>query len=265
VAPVAWPPLTLIAQLSDPHVDVGPGGTGSAEALATAVEAVLRLDPAPDAVLVSGDLTNRSDAPSYERVRELLAPLPMPVHVLPGNHDDRAALRAWFTDDAVAGAHGDPFDYVVRCGVVRLVVCDTTVPGRDDGRLDAGALARLDRELAAEPTAPTIVAMHHAPLLTGIGPMDAIGLPAADRSALGAVLERCSQVRRVVAGHVHRAAFGLLGGCPVFACPSTHLQVRLDPGPEIVLEPAPPAFALHAVLAGGDVVTMVQPVAAGVV
>jgi Icc protein len=256
--------VTVLAQLSDPHVEVGPGDTGSAEALATAVDAVLALDPAPDAVLVSGDLTNLSDARSYERVRELLAPLPMPVHVLPGNHDDREALRAWFTDDTVAGAHRDPFHYTVRCGEARLVMCDTTQPGRDDGRLGAEAFAWLERELAAEPAMPTIVAMHHAPLLTGIAAMDAIGLPEADRDALGSLLERFASVRRVVAGHVHRACFGVLGGCPVFACPSTHLQVRLHPGPEIVLEPAPPSFALHAVLAGGEVVTLVQPVGSGV-
>jgi 3',5'-cyclic-AMP phosphodiesterase len=255
--------VTVLAQLSDPHIGFGPGDTGSAEALASAVDAVLRIDPAPDAVLVSGDLTNGSDARSYERVRELLAPLPMPVHVLPGNHDDREALRAWFTEDTLAGAHGDPFHYAVRCGAVRLVVCDTTVPGRADGRLDAGALAWLEHELAAEPDVPTIVAMHHAPLLTGIAPMDAIGLPAADRDALGSVLARFGQVRRVAGGHVHCACFGVLGGCPVFACPSTHLHLRYDTGPDIDLEPAPPAFALHTVLAGGEVVTVVQPVGSG--
>jgi 3',5'-cyclic-AMP phosphodiesterase len=256
-------PLTVIAQLSDPHVDVGPGDTGSSEALATAVGALLRLDPAPDAVLVSGDLTNRSDARSYERVRELLAPLRMPVHVMPGNHDDREALRTWFTDDPVAGAPAAAFRYALRCRDVRLVVCDTTVPGRDDGRLDAASLAWLERELAAEPAVPTIVAMHHPPLLTGIAAMDAIGLPEADRAGLGSLLARCPQVRRVVGGHVHRACFGLLGGCAVFACPSTHLQVRWDPsGPELALEPAPPSYALHTVLAG-EVVTLVQPVASG--
>jgi Icc protein len=257
------PAVTVLAQLSDPHIDVGPGDTGSAEALAAAVEAVLALDRPPDAVLVSGDLSNRSDARSYERVRELLAPLEMPVHVLPGNHDDREALRAWFTDDDVAGLHQDPFQYTVVCGELRLVVCDTTVPGRDDGRLDAGSLQWLEGELGADSSAPTIVAMHHAPLLTGIGAMDALGLPAADRDALGALLARYPAVRRVVAGHVHRGCFGVLGGCAVFACPSTHLQVKLDPGPELVLELAPPAFALHSVLAGGEVVTLVQPVGSG--
>jgi Icc protein len=257
-------PLTVIAQLSDPHVDVGPDEPGSCEALAAAVDAVVRLDPAPDAVLVSGDLTNRSDAASYERVRELLAPLAMPVHVLPGNHDDREALRTWFTDDPVDGAHGAPFQYALRCGDVRLVVCDTTVRGRDDGRLDAGTLAWLEGELAAEPSVPTIVAMHHAPLLTGIRAMDALGLPEADRAGLADLLHRSPQVRRVVAGHVHRGCFGLLGGCGVFACPSTHLQVRWDPGgADIVLEPAPPSYALHAVHDGGEVVTLVQPVRSG--
>jgi 3',5'-cyclic-AMP phosphodiesterase len=256
-------PLTVIAQLSDPHVDVGPGDTGSSEALAAAVAAVARLDPPPDAVLVSGDLTDRSDAASYERVRELLTPLAMPLHVLPGNHDDREALRTWFTDDPVPGAHSAPFRYALRCGDVRLVVCDTTIPGRDDWRLDAGAIAWLERELAAEPAVPTIVAMHHAPLLTGIPAMDALGLPEADRTRLADVIAGFGCVRRVVAGHVHRACFGLLGGCGVFACPSTHLQVRWDPGPELVLEPAPPAYALHTVLAGGDVVTLVQPVGSG--
>jgi Icc protein len=255
--------VTVLAQLSDPHVEVGPGDSASASALGAAVDAVLALDPAPDAVLVSGDLTNLSDARSYERVRELLAPLPMPVHVLPGNHDDREALRAWFTEDTLAGASRDPFHYAVRCGGLRLVVCDTTVPGRDDGRLDERALTWLSDQLAVEPDVPTIVAMHHAPLLTGIGAMDAIGLPAADRDALASLLRRFACVRRVVGGHVHRASFGMLGAVPVFACPSTHLQVRWKGGAEIALEPAPPAFALHVVLGGGEVATVVQPVGSG--
>jgi 3',5'-cyclic AMP phosphodiesterase CpdA len=257
--------LTLLAQLSDPHIEVGPGDAGSSEALAATVRGISALDPAPDAVLLTGDLTNDSGARSYERVRELLAPLQMPVHVLPGNHDDREALRAWFTDDPAEGAHGAPFQYALACGALRLVVCDTTQPGRDDGRLDAGTRAWLERQLAAEPVAPTIVAMHHPPLLTGIPPMDALVLPEADRSALGELLRRFGHVRAVVAGHVHRAAFGVLGGCPVFACPATHLQLRLDPrATEIVLEPTRPAFALHALLDGGEVVTHVQPVTAGV-
>jgi 3',5'-cyclic-AMP phosphodiesterase len=90
--------------------------------------------------------------------------------------------------------------------------------------------------------------------------MHAIGLPAADRAALGALLHRHPHVRRVVAGHVHRATFALLGGCPVVTCPSTSVQVAFAPSaPELVIEPAPPAFALH-VWRDEALVSHVQPV-----
>jgi len=256
--------LTLLAQLSDPHIEAGPAGAGpgpaAAVALAAAVAAVAALRPAPDAVLLSGDVAADGRPEEYALARELLAPLPGPLHVLPGNHDDRAALRGAFD---LPGTGAEPVRYAVACTDLRVIVCDTTRPGRDDGRLDAGALEWLRAALAEAPDAPTIVAMHHPPAPTGLRAMDAIGLPAADRAALGALLERAPQVRRVIAGHVHRATVGVLGGCPVVTAPSTHLQVRLDiPGPEIVLEPAPPAFALH-LWRDGELVTHVQPVASG--
>lgn len=252
--------MTLLAQLSDPHVEAGPGDVPSARALGAAVEAVRAVRPAPEAALVSGDVAADGRPEEYARARELLAPLEMPVHVLAGNHDDRAAFRAAFE---LEGSGDEPVRFAVACGALRLVGCDTTRAGREDGRLDAGELAWLEAALAAEPRTPTIVAMHHPPFEIGLRGMDAIGLPAADRTALAGVLARAPHVRRVVTGHVHRAAFGLLGGHPVFTCPSTHLQVRLDIlGPDVVLEPAPPAFALHR-WTGDALVTHVQPVASG--
>jgi 3',5'-cyclic-AMP phosphodiesterase len=249
--------VTLLVQLSDPHVSAAPGDDEAADGLAAAVRAVLALDPAPDAVLLSGDVAADGRPEQYARVRQLLAPLAGPVHALPGNHDDRAELRAAF---GLAGSGAEPIRYAVELGPLRLVMCDTTQPGRDDGRLDADALSWLDATLAAQPDRPTVVAMHHAPIATGIAAMDAIGLPSADRVALASLLARCSQVRRVVAGHVHRATFGLLGSCPVVTCPSTWVQVAFAPaGPELVLEPAPPAFGLH-LWRDGELVSHVQPV-----
>ena len=89
----------MIAQLSDPHLRVGPDDQGSATALERAVAAVLELGPLPDAVLVTGDIAEHASAEEYELARRLLAPLPMPVHVLPGNHDDPAAMREHFPLD----------------------------------------------------------------------------------------------------------------------------------------------------------------------
>ena len=244
--------MTLLAQLSDLHLRAGEDDRGAAPALEAVVGAVLELRPAPDAVLVSGDLADLGEPAEYARARELLAPLPMPVHVMPGNHDDRERLAECF---------GQPARYATTVGELRLVVCDTTLPGRMEGRLDDERLAWLEAELDAAGGAPVVVAMHHPPLLTGIPVLDDIGLPAADRAALGALLARSPRVRRVVAGHVHRTAFGLLGGCGVVTAPATSLEARLEiGGREFDFRPEPAGFLLHA-HRDGELVSHVQPVA----
>jgi 3',5'-cyclic-AMP phosphodiesterase len=219
----------LLAQLTDPHVsDDDPA---AAAALGRAVLAVLALRPAPDAVLVTGDLADHGSPMEYARVRELLAPLPMPVATLAGNHDDPEAI-------------GQVEE--LRAAGYRILLCETAQPGRDDGRLDVERLAaRLD-------DTPTIVATHHPPLLTGIDALDAIGLPAEDRAALAGLLSRAPQVRRVVAGHVHRSASGTLGGCGVVTAGSTYRQARLELETDALeLTPDEPAvYALHADVAG---------------
>src|SRR3954447_10007197 len=141
----------------------------------------------PDAVLVSGDLAEHASDEEYAVVREQLAALRAPVHVLPGNHDDREALRRAFDD--LPGTGGEPIQYAADLGALRLVVLDSTRPGQDAGELDATRLAWLEEALADAPDVATIVALHHPPLLTGVPAMDDMGLPAGDRAALGAVLE----------------------------------------------------------------------------
>jgi 3',5'-cyclic-AMP phosphodiesterase len=98
--------------------------------------------------------------------------------VLPGNHDDRRALHRHFGGP---GAAGEPVQHSVDLGPLRLVVLDTTRPGEDPGALDAERLDWLDAELAAAPRLPTLLAMHHPPLVTGVPAWDELGLPVADR------------------------------------------------------------------------------------
>ena len=231
----------MLVQISDPHLRLGPDDQGSAAALAAAVERVLALPTPPDAVLLSGDIADSGSRAEYDLARELLAPLPMPVHLLAGNHD-RLPERT---------------SYAVRCGELRLIACDTTLPGEDGGRLD---VAWLEARLAENPQAPTIVAMHHHPVPIGIPWLDRIGLPDDDRAALAELLRRSPQVRRIVAGHVHRTSHATLGGCPVVTCTGTNWQAKLEFGAttmEVTHEP--PSLLVHA-LVGGELVTHVQPV-----
>jgi Icc protein len=253
--PVSDP--TLLVQLSDPHLGATWAGADPAADLAAAVESVRRLKPAPDAVVVSGDLANGAADAEYERARALLEPLGAAIYVLPGNHDDRAALRRHFD---VSGVGDAPIQYTVDIGALRLVVLDSTVPGEVQGRLDPDRLGWLDAELTRAPDAPTLIAMHHPPLWTGMPAADEIGLAAQDRRALGAILGRHPQVRRVVAGHVHRTIVSDLAGRAVLAAPSTTLAGRLDfISDEFELTAEPPGFAVHAFL-DGELVSHVQPV-----
>jgi 3',5'-cyclic-AMP phosphodiesterase len=247
----------LLAQLSDPHIGAEWGGGDPVAGFAAAVESVRALQLQPDAVLVSGDLADNATDAEYEQVLELLAPLQAPLYVLAGNHDDRRALHRHF---GVPGAAGEPVQYSVDLGPLRLVVLDTTRPGEDPGALDAGRLDWLDAELAAAPKLPTLVAMHHPPVVTGVPAWDALGLPVGDRRALGEVIERHRQVRRLVAGHVHRTLTGDLAGRAVLTVPSTYVQARLNfDSDEIELAADPAGFALHTVV-DGELISHVQPV-----
>lgn len=248
----------VLVQLSDPHVGADWAPADAAARLAAAVAAVQGMPARPDAVLVSGDLADHADAAEYEQVVELLSPLGAPLYVLPGNHDDRAALRRHFD---VPGIAGGPVRYSVDLGPVRLVVLDTTIPGRDDGALEAGQLDWLDSELATGPGTPTILAMHHPPVKTGIPSCDDSGLRRAHAEALAEVVARHPRVQTVTAGHVHRAVTGRLAGRPVVVAPSTYVQIGLRLGRE-GLELAgdePAGFLVHA-LVDGEVVSYVQQV-----
>lgn len=246
----------LLVQLSDLHIGGNENGVDPVPRLETVIEAVRALPNRPDAVLVSGDLTDDGAEANYRVAREMLARLGAPLHVLPGNHDDRGRIRAAFD---LPGERDEPVDYSVGVGELRLVIFDSNVPGRDPGSYDGERLAWLDRELSAQPSQPTILALHHPPLATGIAEWDAINLERGDREALGEVVARHPQLRAIVGGHLHRIAASTLSGCPVLAAPSTYLQVRPNYRRDEIDWVDPPGFAIH-VWAGGELASQVQAV-----
>jgi len=247
----------LLLQLSDPHIGADWGKGDPAADLEAAIASVRRLPDPPDANLVSGDLANRGRDDQYAAARELLERLPGPVYVMAGNHDDRETLRRHFE---LPGAGGEPIQYAVDLGPLRVVVLDTTRPGEDAGELDHERLEWLQDALGEVPDRPTLLALHHPPLLTGIEPWDAMALTAEHRSGLARVLEQHPQVQLLTAGHLHRAITARFAGRPLLTVPSTHAQARLQfEAPELELTRQPPAYAIHAVV-GDEIVSHLQPV-----
>ncbi len=240
----------IVAQISDLHIGA-PGHLAyeridAAAHLARCMKHILQLAPRPEAVIASGDLVDGGTVEEYRRLRELLAPLPMPVYLMPGNHDDRSALRAEFRDHAYLPADGT-LHYAIETQPVRLIMLDTVVPGMDGGALDATQLEWLAATLAAAPDEPVLVFMHHPPIRTGISGMDEIGLAPDSAARLGAIVSRHRQIECITCGHVHRDIETLWHGTRVSICPSTAFQSVLDlaTGKFEANSDEPPAYQLH--------------------
>ena len=238
----------LLLQISDTHLGADWKGVEPDECLLRAVEAILRLPQRADALVISGDLTQNGTPEEYARVRELVAPLDLEPHVLPGNHDRRGRLREAF---GLPGTGEEHASHAVDLGPLRLICLDSIIPGEEAGSLDGGRTEWLDRTLAEEREKPTVIAMHHPPLSTAIPSFDAIGLAPEWRPQLAEVLVRHPQVLRVIAGHVHRVIVTELAGRAVLSAPSTYLQavLKFTPAP-IEMRPDPPGFAIHALRDG---------------
>ena len=124
------PQPTLLVQLSDIHIGGDEEGLDPIPRLEAVIEAVRTLPNRPDAVLVSGDLSDDGSAEGYRLVREMLARLEVPLHVIPGNHDDRRRLREAFD---LPGTGDEPINYCAEVGELRLIAFDSIVPEQDPG------------------------------------------------------------------------------------------------------------------------------------
>ncbi|WP_454766654.1 phosphodiesterase [Cupriavidus campinensis] len=242
----------LVAQLTDLHIKAGGklsyGMVDTAGALHRAIDTLLAAPQQPDTVIITGDLADFGSADEYRFLRDILQRLPMPVLLLPGNHDRRTTLRQVFADHGYLFANGDaeaPVHYAVDAGPLRLVGFDCTVPGKPGGRAEPDGLAWLDATLAATPGRPTLVMLHHPPFVTGIGHMDRQGLENA--GTLEAVIARHPHVERVVCGHLHRQITRRFGGTIAMTAPGPAHQVTLDLDPDAPsgFRMEPPGYLLH--------------------
>jgi len=247
----------LIAQLSDPHLEVGPRGGEPSARLHRALGRVLGLRPRPDCVLITGDVVNNGKQEEYEAFLAIAKGFPVPIHLVAGNHDDAKTMANVFGGTGFLGGSDSTY-YTIDHADVRIVVLDSLVPGSVAGRLGEAQLEWLDKVLAKRPEVPALVCLHHPPADIGMAFLDSYKLE--NPEALRTVLTRHSHVRQILAGHVHRAVTAEFAGITVSIAPSTYRQAALDlatDGPPGYVYEAP-AFLLHQVTAAGCITHLVQ-------
>ena len=217
-------PSHTFVHISDTHLpgERSPLYGSGADADANLAEMLDRLVASglrPDALLFTGDLTDRGDAAAYQRLRELVTPaaeaLGCEVVWAAGNHDDRRAMRS---ELGLAGAGAEPIVEVRWFGGMRVIVVDSTVPGAHWGEVPSSQLDRLEGELSTAAPQGTLLLIHHPPLPTVLDL--AVTVELRDQDALAAVL-RGSDVRGILSGHVHHPSFGTFAGIPVAVASSS--------------------------------------------
>jgi 3',5'-cyclic AMP phosphodiesterase CpdA len=214
--------MTTILQISDTHIvpegALVSGRLDTADALARIVARVasIRDQIAPiDGVLVSGDLSDDGSAESYARFKALIAPLNLPVHVIPGNHDAREPMRAAFADQLPASG---PLNWIHSIGDIRLIGLDTLVEGQGLGTLATESLTFLESALSQAGDMPVLLALHHPPFRCGITFMDDIGLN--NRKDLRDIIEGFSGTLRMACGHIHNMMVADVAGHITISAPS---------------------------------------------
>jgi 3',5'-cyclic AMP phosphodiesterase CpdA len=257
VAAAILPISMIIAQISDTHIDLdGPKGPARLGYLERCVADINRLDPLPDVVIHTGDLSQNGKPAEYEAARQVVGALRCPLHVTAGNRDDRAAIREAFPADRYLLPDTPFVQYCVDDYPVRLIAVDTLSEKSNQGDFCKIRADGLRAALTEEREKPTVVFMHHPPFEVRESdyPVQFASWDGVER--MSRALEGLSHVVGMFCGHTHRNAAGEVGGVPVSSMPSVAVDLRLGQYPAAL--DGVPVYKLHRVDAELGVVSEIR-------
>ncbi|MEO0942477.1 MAG: metallophosphoesterase [Cyanobacteria bacterium J06642_12] len=211
-----------LAQITDTHLLVNPDADLRDLATDRTFRAVLEdvVRHRPDGLLLTGDLAEEGAARAYQQLVDAIAPLQLPTFWLPGNHDCLPLMRRILRPPLFCGSPA-----AIALGNWQLLLLDSVLleARYGEGRVSRETLEWLEAELQLQRHSPTLIALHHHPVPTGIGWLDLIQLENANDFL--ALVGRHPQVREIVFGHVHLELHRQRGKTHFYGCPSTSHQV----------------------------------------
>lgn len=235
----------IIVQISDTHIDLeGPNGAARIRDLERCVEDINRLDPLPDAVIHTGDLTHNAMPAEYREVARILGALQPPLHVAAGNRDDRAAVRDTFPADSYLLSDTPYVQYSVDAYPVRLIVLDTLSGHSNKGDFCGVRADSLRAALVDDATKPTAILMHHPPFEVRESKYPLQFESWEPIALLSRALDGQRHVLRLFCGHTHRDSGGEIASVPVSSMPSVAVDLRLGSYPDEVQ--SAPLYKIHA-------------------
>ena len=244
--------MIRVLQLTDPHlfadVDGELRGTNTQASLARVLAHYQDSDWRADRVIMTGDLIQDDTAEAYQRFRDLLLPLDLRVHCVPGNHDIRDLMRAVCCRPPFSYCAYEEFRDWLIVGI------DSCIRGHAGGEVSSDELDRLSDIVSRSPAKHVMVCLHHPPVPVGSKWLDSVGLRNGDE-----VLERLRSLNRVrlaTFGHIHQEYDAEHDGMRIIGTPSTCRQ--FEPGSEkFAVDDNPPAYRRITLGADGSVDTEV--------
>ncbi len=254
-------PVRLI-QITDLHLFADPGaqlrGVCPRARFENILAALKSERPGADRLIITGDLTHDDRRETYLQLRDLLSDWLDILRVIPGNHDDRAAMRDVFGDRVQVAAGRNVFAEEIDGW--QLIGLDTQLSGSVAGRTGKEQLDWLSEQLSTAGDRPTLLCLHHPPVSIGSRWLDEVGLQ--DAADLNTILARHPQVRFVCCGHVHQELAIGGGRRTVLTTPATAVQFR--PGTDTLeIDDALPAYRAFELQNDGTWRSRVVRVAAG--
>ncbi|WP_416670195.1 3',5'-cyclic-AMP phosphodiesterase [Egbenema bharatensis] len=248
-------PVSLrVAQITDTHLFADPEremmGCVTARSLQAVLAQLQQVQPQPDVLLLTGDLSQDETTESYEQLQSHISALGIPAYWIPGNHD-----RPELMDQVLATAPIST-QKAIQCGGWNLLLLTSSIAGRVEGGLSAETLDWLEQQLQASDH-PTLIALHHPPLLIDSEWMDQIGLRNA--TDLFAILDRNPQVKLVLFGHIHQEFIQTRNGVTYLGTPSTCVQFEPRQA-QFAIGSQKPGFRLLTLFPNGSHSTVVQRV-----
>lgn len=230
--------MVVIAHVSDLHLD---GSERNGQRAERVMAYLNGLATPPDAILVTGDIADHGEPAEYEQARKVLSS-PHPVLTCPGNHDRRAPYA-----ETLLGrpGTGEPINDVYETPEAVFALCDSTIPGRDDGLLADETIEWLGSVLTRTPAdTPVFVCFHHPPVILHAPFIDRIRQRGEQR--LAGLLARHPHVVGVLCGHAHTPAATTFAGRPLLVAPGVVSTLTLPWEHGDVLDYSlPPAVAFH--------------------
>lgn len=218
--------MTLLVQITDTHIlERGKllyGSVDSAEHLRESVAEINSMVPQPDLVMITGDLVEKPGDSTYSHFEELIAPLKAPVYLIPGNHDDPAIMEEHFGGTPLFPGNYPCYQYAIDDFEFRILALNSHL---DDSELPAYGEQRLQwlEEALEESDKPTLIAIHHPPMKTGIYFIDMAGQEWFQ--GIADVLAKHPQVQLVICGHSHVEMIGRIGSITIYMAGSTAHQL----------------------------------------